>query len=76
VLALTQHRLATFASSADGQAWLEALPQLLHECVRQWSLQVGEPFADGSASLTLAVELGGGRDAVLKIQFPHHATGC
>jgi streptomycin 6-kinase len=35
---------------------------------------VGEPFADGSASLALEVALRGGRDAVLKIQSPHHET--
>jgi streptomycin 6-kinase len=62
-----------------GQEWLAALPDLLAECVAQWSLRVGPPFSYALASLALPAELPDGTPAVLKIQYPdpdslHEAT--
>src|SRR5437773_11872815 len=54
-----------------GRAWLAALPRLLHESADHWQLEIGDPFPDASASLTLAATLPDGGEAVLKLQFPH-----
>jgi streptomycin 6-kinase len=54
-----------------GRAWLARLPGLLGEVAERWQLQVGEPFADASASLTLRAHDGNGGPVVLKLQYPH-----
>ena len=60
--------------SAEGRAWLEALPRLMDECAERWTLVVGEPFAGGMASLAMPATLADGTDTVLKIQFPHRES--
>ncbi|MGN9813561.1 aminoglycoside phosphotransferase family protein [Micromonospora sp. BQ11] len=62
-----------------GQGWLAALPTLLAECVDQWSLRIGPPFAYAFASLALPAEMPDGTPTVLKLQYPdadsvHEAT--
>jgi streptomycin 6-kinase len=58
--------------SADvaGRAWLSMLPRLFEEVVEAWQLDVGEPFDDGAAGLTLSAVCAG-QPVVLKLQFPH-----
>lgn len=69
------HAGLTWASATEaGREWLERLPQLLRECVAQWSLQVGEPFPYAFASLALPATLSDGSDAVLKICLPHRES--
>ena len=49
-----------------GRAWLAALARVLEETAELWELEVGDPFPDASASLTLhAVRA----DGVDKIRF-------
>ena len=62
------------ARTEHGQAWLERLPRLRDECVEQWSLEVGQPFASANASLALPARLPDGTEAVLKIGFPHRES--
>jgi streptomycin 6-kinase len=57
-------------SEAAGRAWLDRLPELVEECAKRWSLDLGEPFAYAFASLALPALRADGSEAVLKIQFP------
>jgi streptomycin 6-kinase len=52
-------------------AWLERVPQLLTECAEEWTLQLGEPYAQGAAGYVVRAELGDGTPAVLKLTYPH-----
>ena len=54
---------------ADGQTWLAGLPELVHRLVEEWQLEIGSPFAGGSASLVLEVTRDDGTPAVLKVPF-------
>jgi streptomycin 6-kinase len=66
--------LAWARATEAGREWLERLPQLVRECVKQWSLELGEPFPSAFASLALPTRLADGRDAVLKICLPHRES--
>jgi len=57
-------------SSAEGSAWLDALPRLVRTCTTAWDLRVGKPYATSSVSLALPATRADGSLAVLKIQFP------
>ncbi|GAA3769046.1 aminoglycoside phosphotransferase family protein [Micromonospora maritima] len=62
-----------------GRAWLAELPGRLADCVAEWELTLGPPFAYAFASLALPAELPDGTRAVLKLQYPdddsvHEAT--
>jgi streptomycin 6-kinase len=51
------------------------LSDLAVELRARWELRpAGEPFADGSVSLTLPAELADGTPAVLKLQVPHRES--
>jgi streptomycin 6-kinase len=63
-------RLKQIASTEEERAWLADLPRLVDECVDEWSLRLGEPFAYPGASLALPAVRSNGDAAVLKIQFP------
>jgi streptomycin 6-kinase len=63
--------LIGFGDSEEGRAWLAALPILLQGASEEWQLELGAPFLDASASLTLPALLRDGSKAVLKLQFPH-----
>src|SRR5581483_12009010 len=69
-----QARYAEIAALPEGRAWLERLPRLLAECAREWQLEVGAPFPEGSASLVAPARLPDGGEAVLKIAFPHRES--
>jgi len=45
------------------------VPQLLEECVKQWGLELEEPFQHGNVSVVVPAG-----DAVLKIQWPHRES--
>jgi streptomycin 6-kinase len=55
----------------SGHAWLAVLPRLVAAVAEQWQLELGEPFLDASASLTLRAADRHGNPVVLKLQFPH-----
>lgn len=63
--------LGWLADTADGRAWLERLPRLIAECAEHWSLELGEPFPYAFVSLAMPARLPDGRDAVLKVCYPH-----
>jgi len=50
---------------------LTDLPGLVAEVVDAWSLDLGEPFPGGCASLVCPARRPDGTDAVLKVQYPH-----
>lgn len=53
------------------QDWRASVPRLLRDAVARWDLRVGAPFGGGSISHVLPVTTPDGRDAVLKLSFPH-----
>lgn len=62
---LTRHRLA--ALGAEGAAWTAALPGLLADLEREWSLTVERGLPGGSASFVARVRTADGRSAVVKV---------
>jgi len=54
--------------------WLERVPDLVAECVEEWGLQLGEPYEPGAAGYAVPVELQDGRQAVLKLIYPHRES--
>jgi streptomycin 6-kinase len=66
--------LQWLGESGAGRSWLEALPRLVEECVEQWSLRVGTPYADSYVSLVLPATMPDGTGVVLKVQFPHRES--
>ncbi len=64
--------LEDLAGEPGGTEWLARLPDLRKGCAARWSLDLGEPFRDGYASLAIpATRRGNAMPVVLKIQFPH-----
>jgi streptomycin 6-kinase len=51
--------------------WLERVPELLDECIEEWSLRLGDPYPQGAAGYAVRVELDDGTPAVLKLIYPH-----
>ena len=58
----------------DVDAWRERLPQIVDECVEQWSLALGDPYVQGAGGFTAPAELADGTHAVLKVVFPHRES--
>jgi streptomycin 6-kinase len=54
--------------------WLERVPDLVADCVEEWGLQLGEPYAQGAAGYAVRAELPDGAPAVLKLIFPHRES--
>jgi len=54
-----------------GAEWIGRLPAVVARARERWSLQLGAPFTDGSASWCAPAALQDGRSVVLKISFPH-----
>jgi streptomycin 6-kinase len=52
------------------ESWLDELPGVVDSLAEQWSLMVGSSLAGGHAALVVAVTLGDGTPAVLKIGVP------
>jgi streptomycin 6-kinase len=50
--------------------WLERVPDLVAECVEEWGLRLGEPYAPGAAGYAVRAELPDGQPAVLKLIYP------
>ena len=66
---MTYEHLEAWRGDPGGDAWLDALPGLVESCAERWSLDLGDPWTNSVASLTMAARRGGER-LVLKIQFP------
>jgi streptomycin 6-kinase len=54
-----------------GVKWLSALPELVEECARRWSLIVLPPFDYDSYSYVCPAIREGGENVVLKLGVPH-----
>ena len=57
-------------ATPEGKEWLQALPRLVGECARMWSLRLGDPFPGSNMSLVLPGETDDGARVVLKLAFP------
>jgi streptomycin 6-kinase len=51
-------------------AWLARVPEIVDECARAWSLDVGAPFDNLSFNYVAEARRADGRNAVLKVCFP------
>jgi streptomycin 6-kinase len=62
-------KLRKLAQHPTGARWLARLPETVADLVRQWDLQLGEPFAGGNVSYVAPAVRGKDR-VVLKVQWP------
>ncbi|WP_175472192.1 MULTISPECIES: aminoglycoside phosphotransferase family protein [unclassified Curtobacterium] len=53
------------------EAWRSTVPELLACAAARWGLTLGRVRVGGSASHVVSVRTAAGRDAVLKLSFPH-----
>ena len=58
------------AEAAGASWWLEALPSLVKELERAWSVRVGQPFGDATEAYVAEAVMEGGTRAVLKLLVP------
>ena len=65
---LVRARVATLGD--EGRVWVEALPALLDDLCRRWSLRLGRRLPGGSASYLTTVLRADGSEAVLKVALP------
>ncbi len=63
--------VASIGDLPEGRAWLRSLPALVGELRDAWSLRLGAPWTGGTCSWVAPAELPDGRQAVLKISWPH-----
>lgn len=65
--------VATCRKTAERAAWLERLPDALHDLERRWSLTLGAPFdgAEVSCAWVASATRADGTSAVLKLGMPH-----
>lgn len=54
----------------EGLAWLNSLPDIVHECEQLWSLDVDQPFANLSYNFAAPAKRADGAEFVLKIGVP------
>jgi streptomycin 6-kinase len=67
-------RLPVFRSlggTADGRAWLSALPGIVAELEARWKVETGAPYREGTASWVAPATIADGTAAVLKVGWPH-----
>jgi streptomycin 6-kinase len=62
------------ANGEAGRAWLEGLPQVVHELRTRWGLTIGPPFEDGCVGLVVPAERVDGNRVVLKSSFIDEET--
>jgi streptomycin 6-kinase len=61
---------------ADGQAqWVDDLPDIVGELERDWSIEVGRSFDEGTEAFVAEVQLADGSPAVLKVLIPRRSGG-
>jgi streptomycin 6-kinase len=54
--------------------WLERLPELIERAREEWSLTLGDPYAQGAGGYTAPAELPDGTRVVLKLVYPHRES--
>jgi streptomycin 6-kinase len=67
---VTYEHLETWRVDPRWAGWLDALPALLTACVDGWGLEVGAPFTNSHASLTMPAIGRDGAPVILKLQPP------
>src|SRR5258707_4464825 len=68
-------RRSAESQGAAGRAWLAALPGLVDEVCRRWSLSLGEVLHGGKWAFVVRVRGGDGAFAVLYVAPPSRAFG-
>jgi streptomycin 6-kinase len=63
--------IKTCSEKPERAAWLQQLPETVHELQRRWSLDLAAPFAECSCAWVAPAVLHNGRPAVLKLGMPH-----
>lgn len=58
------------ARACGATAWLDALPELVAELEREWSIRVGSSYSGGTEAFVAEATLADGSEAVLKLQIP------
>lgn len=58
------------ALAVGAASWLDALPGLVSDLEREWSLAVGRAYTGGTEAFVADVALGDGTPAVLKLMIP------
>jgi streptomycin 6-kinase len=58
-----------------GLEWLDALPSLLKDLEREWGIDIGSPFAGGSAAYVASAVTAHGRRVVIKVAMPDGLEG-
>jgi streptomycin 6-kinase len=60
-----------FLSDGEGE-WLDALPSIVSDLARRWSLTIGAPLSGGTEALVVLATTSDGSDAVLKVGPASH----
>ena len=58
------------AASIGATPWLDALPEVIAELEREWEVEVGDSFADGTEAFVAEATCADGTPAVLKVMIP------
>jgi streptomycin 6-kinase len=67
-------RMNLTANGEAGRAWLEGLPQVVHELRTRWGLTIGPSFEGGCVGLVVPAERVDGNRVVLKVSFIDEET--
>jgi streptomycin 6-kinase len=60
---------------AGQAAWLDQLPEIVAGLERDWSIEVGQAFAEGTEAFVAEVRRDDGSPAVLKVMIPRSGEG-
>lgn len=64
------------ALAEGAAAWLDALPALVAELEREWSIAIGRVYSGGTEALVAEATLDDGSEAVLKLLIPRAGYGA
>jgi streptomycin 6-kinase len=61
---------------SEGQAgWIDELPSIVHSLERDWSIEIGRTYDEGTEAFVAEATMTGGTPAVLKVLVPRRAGG-
>ena len=61
------------AIAAGAERWIEELPELVASLARDWSIEIGAQFDEGTEAFVAAAVMADGREAILKVLVPRSA---
>lgn len=64
------------ALAVGAAAWLDALPDLVHDLEGEWDITVGRPFRGGTEAYVAEAECADGTRAVLKVMVPRDSDAA